>query len=138
MDEALYKANRFPTDVWGQTAVCPAALRKVKERVEALTGHSFQVGVGILYPNGNTGINYHSDLVAFGDTSFIPSLSLGAERRFFLREKATQVESNLLLHRGCLIIMGENCQERYEHSLPVDLACDGARVNVTFRKVDGG
>jgi alkylated DNA repair dioxygenase AlkB len=136
MDEVLYTANRFPPDIWGQTAVWPDPLRKVKEKVETLTGHAFQVGVGILYPDGNTGIDYHSDLVAFGDTSYIPSLSLGEERRFFLREKTTQEESNLLLHQGSLIIMGEHCQERYEHSLPVDPACDGARVNITFRKVD--
>ena len=122
MDEALHKTNRFPTDVWGQTAVWPDPLRQVKERIEALTGHSFQVGVAILYPDGNTGIDYHSDLVAFGDTSYIPSLSLGAERRFSLREKATREETSLLLHQGSLVIMGEHCQERYEHSLPIDPA----------------
>ncbi|WP_273444604.1 alpha-ketoglutarate-dependent dioxygenase AlkB [Neolewinella agarilytica] len=138
MDEALYAANRFPANVWGQTAVWPEPLRKVKEQVEALTGHSFQVGVGILYPDGNTGIDYHSDLVAFGDTSFIPSLSLGEERRFSLREKATRKESSLPLYQGSLIIMGAHCQERYEHSLPIDPGCSGARVNVTFRKVDEG
>ncbi len=83
----------------------------IKERVENVVGHQFQTCVCVYYPDGNSGVDYHSDSVAYGDTNVIASVSLGQERLFNLREKATQKEHELLLHQGSLLIMGEGCQE---------------------------
>jgi len=61
-------------------------------------------------------------------------LSLGEERDFFLREKETLAETKIILENGSLIMMGENCQELYEHSLPTNNINKRPRINLTFRK----
>ena len=76
---------------------------------------------------------YHSDLLAFGDTSFIPSISLGEERKFALGEKATLEIFETVLENGSLLVMEENCQARYEHSLLIDPIYKNGRINLTFR-----
>ena len=126
--------NNFPEEHWGPTSVWFKELRKVKDKIQQLTGHTFQTCVMIYYPDGNSGIDFHSDYVAFGDTSIIPSISLGEERLFTFREKANGNEFSTLLANGSLIIMGEHCQENYEHSLPTNSKYKNARINLTFRK----
>lgn len=72
--------------------------------------------------------------MAYGDTSTIPSLSLGEERKFCLREKQTLKVAEVLLKNGSLLIMGKDCQEKYEHALPIDSNYKKGRINITFRK----
>ena len=73
-------------------------------------------------------------MIAYGDTNIIPSISLGEEREFQLRENATQEIYNITLENGSMIIMGENCQKNYEHALPPHSKYKNARINLTFRK----
>lgn len=40
------------------------------------------------------------------------------------------------LPNGSLLLMGDGCQERYEHSLPLDPGCTAPRINLTFRPFD--
>ncbi|MCH2490888.1 MAG: alpha-ketoglutarate-dependent dioxygenase AlkB [Flavobacteriales bacterium] len=68
----------------------------------------------------------------------IASVSLGQERLFNLREKATQKEHELLLHQGSLLNMGEGCQELYEHALPLNPEYKQPQINLTFRKFGFG
>lgn len=134
VDEDLFTKNTFPDEVWGKTAIWSDELRTIKEQVETFTGLKFGVCVCIYYPDGNSGVTFHSDFPAFGDTSTIPSISLGAERIFQLREKESLQVHDILLQEGSMLVMGENCQERYEHSLPVDARCTAGRINLTFRQ----
>ncbi len=135
MDEDIFLENKLPSEIWGNTAIWSDKMRRVKEKVESLTGHKFQSCVVIYYPNGNSGVDFHSDLIAFGDTDFIPSVSLGEEREFILREKNDGKEFSLKLSDGSLIIMGNKCQELYDHSLPINPKYKNERINLTFRKV---
>ena len=134
IDKKLNDENKFPKSIWGPTKIWSEQMKMVKDRVESYTGHQFKTCVCIYYPDGNSGVAYHSDLVAFGDTTLIPSLSLGEERIFKLREKETLLEHEILLNNGSLIIMGEHCQDRYEHSLPENSKYKDPRINLTFRK----
>lgn len=134
IDKKLNDENKFPESIWGPTKIWSEQMKMVKDRVESYTGHQFKTCVCIYYPDGNSGVAYHSDLVAFGDTTLIPSLSLGEERIFKLREKETLLEHEILLNNGSLIIMGEHCQDRYEHSLPENSKYKDPRINLTFRK----
>ena len=134
IDKKLNDENKFPESIWGPTKIWSEEMKMVKDRVESYTGHQFKTCVCIYYPDGNSGVAYHSDLVAFGDTTLIPSLSLGDERIFKLREKETLLEHEILLNNGSLIIMGEHCQDRYEHSLPENSKYKDPRINLTFRK----
>lgn len=64
-------------------------------------------------------IDFHSDFVAFGDTSIIPSISLGEEREFIFRE----IES------------GNKFVTPLAHvSLPINPDYKNERINLTFRK----
>ncbi|MEM6687361.1 MAG: alpha-ketoglutarate-dependent dioxygenase AlkB, partial [Bacteroidota bacterium] len=134
VDEELHANNIFPEDVWGKVEIWSDELRVIKEKVEAFTGLVFGVCVCIYYPDGNSGVTYHSDFPAFGDTTTIPSLSIGAERIFCLREKESLEIHEILLKEGSMLIMGENSQERYEHSLPIAPNCKEGRINLTFRQ----
>ena len=133
-DKKLQEVKTFPESVWGPSMIWSDQMILIKNRIENFTGHKFEVCVCIYYPDGNSGVAYHSDYVAFGDTSFIPSLSLGEEREFYLREKETLTETKIILENGSLIIMAENYQERYEHSLPINDIYKRPRINLTFRK----
>jgi alkylated DNA repair dioxygenase AlkB len=133
IDPQLHEENKFPEAVWGKTAHWPASLLQVRARLEAKFNRKFQVCVCIYYPNGQSGVDFHSDYIAFGDTNLIPSLSLGEERSFLLREKSSQEVYEILLEEGSLLLMGDRCQEDYEHSLPTDSRYRNGRINLTFR-----
>lgn len=120
---------------WGARAPWPALMLPIKRRVEALAGRTFHVGRCVYYEDGDVGIDYHTDPPAYGDTSVIASLSLGEERMFSLRSIADPSRTyDVSLASGSLFIMGEGCQERYEHALLVDASKRGSRFNVTFRQ----
>ncbi|WP_034059379.1 alpha-ketoglutarate-dependent dioxygenase AlkB [Lacinutrix jangbogonensis] len=134
IDRNLFEENRFPKSIWGASKIWSDKMILVKNRIESCTGHKFETCVCIYYPDGNTGVDYHSDAVAFGDTTHIASVSIGEERIFHLRENKTRKVHETRLKNGSLLIMGEGCQDRYEHALPLDSNCKKPRINLTFRK----
>ncbi|WP_340113141.1 alpha-ketoglutarate-dependent dioxygenase AlkB [Maribellus mangrovi] len=138
MDRNLYEAGKFPDSIWGHNQIWSEKMTAVKDRIESCTGIQFETCVCIYYPDGNAGVDYHSDQAAFGDTTNIASLSLGAERNFHFREKLTSKVDTILLKNGSLLLMGEGSEERYEHALPPDPTCTEPRINLTFRKYGFG
>lgn len=134
-DQDLIDQNKFPENIWGKSFAWSPLMLKIKDKVEQHTNHEFQVCVCIYYPDGESYVAYHSDKYSYGDTTVIPSLSIGAERTFQLKENVTQKVHELSLAHGSMIVMGEYCQDRYEHALPVDPICSKPRFNMTFRKV---
>lgn len=134
IDAILFDEQKFPAWIWGPNKVWSSKMKMIKDRVESYTGQQFATCVCIYYPDGNSGVDFHSDKPAFGDTTVIASLSIGEERIFQLREKETGKAHDFLLENGSLFLMGEHCQDRYEHSLPLDSKSKGARINLTFRK----
>lgn len=134
LDQNLLVENIFPEQHWGPTRGWTNKLKWLKARIENFTNHKFEVCVLIFYPDGNSGVDFHSDYVAFGDTSIIPSISLGEEREFKFRERESEIEVSQMLENGSLIIMGKYCQDRYEHSLPINPKYKAPRINLTFRK----
>ena len=134
LDQNLLDENRFPEQQWGPTKPWTDKLKTVKEQIEILTNQKFQVCVLIYYPDGSSGVDFHSDYVAFGDTSMIPSISLGEKREFIFREIESGNKFITTLENGSLITLGNYCQERYEHSLPINPEYKNPRINLTFRK----
>jgi alkylated DNA repair dioxygenase AlkB len=133
IDEDILEADKLPEAQWGKSVVWSDRVKSIKARIEEIVKKEFNVCVCIYYPDGHSGIGFHSDYTAFGDTNLIPSLSIGEEREFLLREKETSNIHTIKLMEGSLLIMGENCQQRYEHSLPVDPKYKKGRINLTFR-----
>ena len=134
VDQMLYEKNAFPKEIYGTTMTWPDSLQQVKDKVENMTGRTFQFCVCIYYPDGSSGVDFHSDPPAYGDTSVIPSLSLGEKREFLLKEKETGSIYSMTLASGSLLIMGEHCQEKYQHCLPVNPIYKKPRINMTFRQ----
>ena len=110
-------------------------LESIRNELTTLLNWPFHTCVAIYYPDGNEGVDFHSDYPSFGDTSIIASISLGAERPFLLREKATGEVFSKTLEHGSLIVMGHGCQDLYEHALPLESGCKTPRINLTFRRV---
>ena len=134
LDAKLSGFDRMP-EVWGQRAAWPALLKATKDRIEVSTGHQFQVCRCIYYKDGESACGFHIDLPAYGPTNYIASLSLGAEREFVFRDRENPAEQfKILLENGSLLIMGEGCQQHYEHALPKSKTCSETRLNLTFRK----
>lgn len=136
-DQKIIDQQKFPEAIWGVSLPWSSIMLRLKNKVEALTSHQFQVGVCIYYPDGTSNVDYHADKFSYGDTSVIPSLSFGAERIFQFKENATQKVHEMRLADGSMVVMGEHCQDRYQHALPLDKSCKQPRVNITFRKVSG-
>ena len=134
LDRRLKEEDRLPESNYGNSIAWTADILSVKKLVEAYLNQQFQVCVCIYYPDGNSGVDYHSDPPAFGDTSIIASLSLGEEREFLMREKASFLETKQILAHGSLLIMKNDCQMLYEHCLPVNSIYTNPRINLTFRK----
>lgn len=124
---------------WGGRGPWPACLQPVKGRIEAIAGRTYQVARCVYYADGNAGVDYHTDPPAYGDTSVIASLSLGERRTFSLRSlEQPERRYNVDLPSGSLFIMGEGCQDRYEHALLPDPERAGPRFNLTFRQFGSG
>lgn len=136
MDQNLFEEKKLSDSIWGNVAVWSKEIHEIKEKIELFTGHQFQVCVCIYYPDGNSGVDFHSDFVAFGSTDYIPSISLGEERKFVFRNKMDGKKTSLELANGSLVIMGNKCQEFYEHALPEDPIYKNPRINLTFRKFE--
>jgi hypothetical protein len=112
-------------------------LNQLKALIEKETNFKFNICLANYYSTGKKSIHFHSDKEEKGSTSCIASISMGAERPFIFR-KITEREPcfTLNLANGSLLIMGDGCQENYEHSLPQDKTCHDPRLNLTFRLFD--
>ena len=134
LDKELREENKFSESIWGKNMVWSEKMLSIKKRIENYTNNEFRTCVCIFYRDGNSGVDYHSDKTAFGDTSIIPAISLGEERLFCFRENKTMKENTLVLKHGSLLIMGKGCQENFEHSLPLNTMYKNPRISLTFRK----
>ncbi|WNL41192.1 alpha-ketoglutarate-dependent dioxygenase AlkB [Halomonas sp. PAMB 3264] len=126
----------------GQTKrarVWPALLQALKERVERASGARFDSCLCNLYHSGEEGMGWHSDDEReLAEQGIIASLTLGGERRFSFKHKASGERVSLLLEHGSLLIMQGATQTHWWHSLPKTKKCMDARVNLTFRQLRAG
>jgi len=112
-------------------------LLEVKEIIENKTGETFNSCLLNLYHTGEEGMGWHSD----GEKDLkkngaIASLSLGAERKFAFKHKATQQTISVLLEKGSLIEMKGITQENWLHRLPPTKKVKIPRINLTFRTIE--
>ena len=89
-----------------------------------------------LYHNGNEGMSWHSD----GEKDLkkngaIASLSFGAERKFAFKHKETKQKIDFILEHGSLLVMKDETQSHWLHSLPPTKLVQQPRINLTFRTI---
>jgi alkylated DNA repair dioxygenase AlkB len=110
--------------------------------LRCLLQEKFERGVNSVlanaYRDGRDSMGWHADdEKELGPKPFIASLSLGASRRFLLREKRGSRSTTVCLQlaHGSLLVMQNNSQSRYRHALPKTAKPAGPRINLTFRQV---
>jgi alkylated DNA repair dioxygenase AlkB len=130
----VYSRSRFDPKPW------TPSLLPLRERVEAYCGARFNSVLANLYRDGGDSMGWHSDdEPELGFQPVIASLSLGAERRFRFRRRASREERatplGLVLAHGSRLCMAGDTQRCYQHDLPKRAAESGARINLTFRLI---
>lgn len=111
-------------------------LLQLKEKVELVTGESYNSCLINLYHNESEGVGWHSDNEkSLKPCGAIASLTLGAERRFSFKHKKSQETINLLLQHGSVLVMKDEIQQHWVHRLPAIKQPHSPRINLTFRTV---
>jgi len=114
----------------------PAFLMPTRLGIETRTGYPFNSVLVNRYQDGNDTVGWHSDdEPELGATPTIASLSLGATRRFLMRDVVARTRYEWNLGHGDLLIMSGRCQLEFEHSVPRAKRVAEPRINLTFRYV---
>lgn len=133
----IYSHSRFEPHPWTPT------LLSLRDRVSQACDARFNSVLANLYRDGRDSMGWHSDDEAeLGVQPVIASLSLGAERRFRFRPRLprgtrTVPPLGITLSHGSLLCMAGDTQHRYQHDVPKSASVCAARLNLTFRLIDG-
>lgn len=115
-----------------------ATLLRIKEDIEAATGHRFNSVLVNLYRNEQDSVGWHSDDErVLGEHPVIASLSLGETRIFKLKHKTRKDRKtvSLELADGSLLVMAGTTQKFWRHAVDKEREAKGPRINLTFRNV---
>lgn len=111
-----------------------AELLELKQLAERLTGARYNSCLLNLYHNGDEGVAWHSDdEKTLARNGAIASLTFGAERKFSFRHKKTKETTSVMLESGSLLVMKDETQTAWLHSLPKSKKVTRPRINLTFR-----
>ncbi len=111
-------------------------LLEIKNLVEQISGENYNSCLLNLYHNGNEGMGWHSDdEKSIVEKSTIASISFGAMRKFSLKHKNQNQKISLTLENGSLLLMKDEIQHFWLHSLPKSKKIISPRINLTFRKM---
>jgi alkylated DNA repair dioxygenase AlkB len=125
-----YSGVTYPSLVW------TTELDAVRRRVEQAAGAPFNSVLLNRYRGGSDSIGWHADdEPELGVNPVVPSISLGAERRFLLRHKKSGRKIEHALKHGSLLVMAGTLQHHWMHSIPKSTAPVGERINLTFRNI---
>ena len=88
-----------------------------------------------LYRDGRDSVAWHGDRHRHVmSRPMVATVSLGARRKFQLRRRGTStIVHTLTPGVGDLVVMGGECQNDWEHTVPKTAKAVGARMSVTIR-----
>jgi len=111
-----------------------ASLLEIKQKVEAITGATYNACLLNLYHEGEEGMGWHRDNEKeIISESSIASLSFGAVRKFAFKHATTNERLDIELAHGSLLDMKGEIQAHWYHSLPKTTRIKQLRINLTFR-----
>ena len=115
------------------------SLLKIKERIEAIAGITFNSALLNQYRDGKDSMGWHRDNEKeLGHNPVIGSVSFGATRKFVLRHYHDQsVKRSAELAHGSFLLMRGKTQHCWMHSIPKTTKPLGSRINITFRVIIG-
>ena len=129
----FYSGIRLEPLSWNQPLL---ELRRV---AESLSGVRFNSVLLNLYRDGRDSVSWHADNEpGLGRNPVIASVSLGAVRRFQLRHRQSRERVDLELGHGSCLVMAGATQHHWLHQIPKTTRPVGARINLTFRRMDAG
>ena len=86
-----------------------------------------------LYRDGRDSVAWHGDYVARRmPQALVASVSVGAPRKFLLRQTGGGKSIALSLGWGDLLVMGGTCQRTYQHAIPKTAHAD-PRIAIMYR-----
>lgn len=125
-----YAENLLNSHCWTPT------LKALQEKVIELVSIPFNAVLVNRYRDGNDSVGWHADDERdLGANPVIASLSLGAQRTFWFREKTTNKVESVTLANGSLLLMQPPFQRQYEHAVLAEPDIRGERINLTFRLI---
>ena len=114
-------------------------LLKLKSITEHESGETYNSCLLNLYHDGSQGMAWHSDGERdLKQNGAIGSISLGAERKFALKNKKTKEVVTKVLEHGSLLVMKGTTQTHWVHRLPPTKIVHTPRINLTFRNIATG
>tara|TARA_B100000795_G_scaffold112639_1_gene83513 strand:- start:15030 stop:15578 length:549 start_codon:yes stop_codon:yes gene_type:complete len=113
----------------------PEFLKMALDKVSDAADFNFNAALINYYRDGSDSMGWHSDDEKEIDQSCIASLSFGEERRFLLRNKqGLKLKKEFLLKDNDLLLMN-NLQKNWQHSIPKTTRPLSGRINITFRRI---
>jgi len=113
-----------------------SSLLKLKEKLLAVTGKTFNGVLGNQYKNGQDSMGWHADKEkVLGAAPYIALLSLGDERLFKVRHNKSKKVLDLNLTNGSLLVMAGSLQKNWQHSLPKTSRIKANRISLSFRTI---
>lgn len=110
-------------------------LAALRDRLSAETGCELNSCLANLYRSGADSVSWHADdEPELGDRPAIASISLGTARDFRVRHNASGDTFALSLGHGDLVVMRDESQSAYKHSIPKRARIAEPRINLTFRR----
>ena len=130
-----YSGRTFAPNPW------TPELLALKAELDAAVGVAFNSVLANYYRDGRDSMGEHADdepeLGPSPDNVLIASVSLGARRRFLLRDRRRRLTHEFVLGAGNLLVMGGTTQRHFTHRVPRTAESVGPRMNLTFRVVRG-
>ena len=115
----------------------------IKNTIEALCHCKFQYVLINWYRDGKDSIGWHRDDEAVPKCrNVVGSVSLGGPREFLFRHRNWKKNGiqkmEFLLTSGCLVVMKDDTQVHWQHTVPKSRKYQNPRINLTFRQVCTG
>ncbi|MBY6205357.1 alpha-ketoglutarate-dependent dioxygenase AlkB family protein [Halomonas denitrificans] len=109
----------------------------LRDRLAEELGVGFTSALLNLYRDGADGMGWHADdEPELGREPTIASISLGAARRFLLRNRDDRSRRfEYRLGAGSLLVMEGDLQHHWQHRVPKTARPVGPRINLTFRRI---
>lgn len=109
-------------------------LLEIKNRVQQITGFTYNSCLLNYYNDGSDGMSWHSD----NEKSMLPngaiaSVSFGANRIFHFKHKSEEIKKSFMLSSGSILLMHGEVQQYWLHALPKTKKVSQPRINLTFR-----
>lgn len=106
---------------------------RIRAALDAHYDTSFERISLAYYRDGRDSVAWHGDYVGRRmEQALVATVSLGAPRKFLLRETGGGPSISFSLGMGDLIVMGGTCQRTYQHSIP-KVARAHPRIALMFR-----